>query len=304
MVMIDICLATYNGEKYICEQIDSILSQTYSNWHLYIRDDGSTDKTVNILNKYYLSHPEKITIISDDKGNLGVNRNFFEIFKHTTSDYIAFSDQDDIWLPQKLSKLYIELVKLGKYGVVHSNYEYIKEGLTIHKGRKYNKKLQFNRSFFRIIFSQCSFVGCTIMVNRNLLELIKIWDDSHIGHDHLFLAYNSLFGDYQYIPEKLVLHRIHEKNSGSAGKKNNIYYLKKYLTFKRASLNKQVLLAEKILNESNIPLKNSDNHLLNSFVLLCKTTFIKKLVFYFKANLFDFSLLGLNNLLRLLALGR
>ena len=77
--IVDIALPVYNGENYIKEQIESIIGQTYPYWRLLIRDDGSTDNTVAIIKEYSLKYPNKILVIEDDKGNLGVTNNSFEI---------------------------------------------------------------------------------------------------------------------------------------------------------------------------------------------------------------------------------
>lgn len=96
---ITVILSAYNGEKYIQSQIDSILNQTYDNFILYIRDDGSTDGTRKILKQY----SEKDSRVKVQYGeNIGYVKSFFKMLSEVNSEYIAFSDQDDIWLPEKL----------------------------------------------------------------------------------------------------------------------------------------------------------------------------------------------------------
>ncbi|MHB9334492.1 glycosyltransferase, partial [Fusobacterium polymorphum] len=100
---IEILMATYNGEKYVGEQIDSIIHQTYKNWKLLIRDDNSTDKTLEIL-KEYEKKDKRIKIIEDKKGNLGFVKNFEELLNNSKEDWVMFSDQDDYWLENKIEK--------------------------------------------------------------------------------------------------------------------------------------------------------------------------------------------------------
>ena len=100
--MIDILMATYNGGKYISEQINSILNQTYKEWTLYIRDDGSKDNTVDIIDDYCKKYPGKIIRIKDDKLGLGAKLNFSELMKYSKSNYCMFADQDDVWLNTKI----------------------------------------------------------------------------------------------------------------------------------------------------------------------------------------------------------
>lgn len=102
--MVDILLASYNGINYIQKQIDSIINQTYQDFLLWIRDDGSTDGTQEVLRKYEENYPGKIHVVEDKKGNLGVRKNFNELLRYSGQDYCMFCDQDDVWLPEKVEK--------------------------------------------------------------------------------------------------------------------------------------------------------------------------------------------------------
>ena len=93
---IDILMATYNGEKYTVELIDSIINHTYKNWNLLIRDDNSTDRTLEII-KNYQKKDARIRILDNNKVNLGIVKNFEKLLKISESELIMFSDQDDIW---------------------------------------------------------------------------------------------------------------------------------------------------------------------------------------------------------------
>src|SRR4051812_35853596 len=98
---VDILMATYNGAGYLREQLDSIADQTHRNWRLVVRDDGSTDKTKDILAAFAAAHPGKVKIIDDGKRKLGSGQNFAALMQEAANDravkYIMFSDQDDIW---------------------------------------------------------------------------------------------------------------------------------------------------------------------------------------------------------------
>lgn len=97
-----ILMATYNGDKYIEEQIQSIINQTYKNWQLFIRDDGSSDETLKII-KNFTNIDHRIHKITDNLGNLGPCLNFNELIKtHLEYKYIMFADQDDVWLENKI----------------------------------------------------------------------------------------------------------------------------------------------------------------------------------------------------------
>ena len=104
---IDILLATYNGEEYINEQIDSILNQTYSNFRLLISDDNSTDKTLEILRDYE-KKDDRIKVF-ENKENKGVVKNFEFLLKKVESDLYMLSDQDDVWYENKIEETYRKL---------------------------------------------------------------------------------------------------------------------------------------------------------------------------------------------------
>ena len=99
---IAILLAVYNGEKYLAEQIDSVLSQTEKDWTLYIRDDGSKDATVDIIHRYCEKYPDRIVAVEDGLGNLGCRDNFFRLLEVVDSAYYMFCDADDVWYDFKI----------------------------------------------------------------------------------------------------------------------------------------------------------------------------------------------------------
>ena len=133
--MVDILMATYNGELYLEEQIKSIIKQSYKNWILYIRDDGSKDNTLKIINRYTYKYPDKIKLIADDRGNLGSNMNFKELMQYSKNEYCMFCDQDDVWLEDKIKLSLDKIKKLeNKYGkntpiLVHTDLKVVNEKL-------------------------------------------------------------------------------------------------------------------------------------------------------------------------------
>ena len=102
MKKIDILLATYNGEKYLQEQIESILNQTYTDFRLLISDDASTDNTIKIIEEYAKKDKRILTFVQ--KENLGVIKNFEFLLNKVENEYFMFSDQDDIWMKEKIEK--------------------------------------------------------------------------------------------------------------------------------------------------------------------------------------------------------
>lgn len=109
---IAILMATYNAEKYISEQIDSILNQSNQDWTLYIRDDGSKDDTQKIIDNYIEKYSNRIAQIDKGGGNLGCRDNFFELLLAVNSMYYMFSDADDFWLPEKIEWSMAKMMEL------------------------------------------------------------------------------------------------------------------------------------------------------------------------------------------------
>ena len=104
MEHVTILMATYNGEKYLCEQLNSILKQTHTNWRLVISDDGSTDATLSILQKYQSEFTDKITLLPADCRFGSAKGNFLHLLKQSPPGYAMFCDQDDIWDNDKIEK--------------------------------------------------------------------------------------------------------------------------------------------------------------------------------------------------------
>ncbi|MCQ2310834.1 MAG: glycosyltransferase family 2 protein [Paludibacteraceae bacterium] len=102
--MIQILLSTYNGERYLREQIDSIIGQTYTDWRLLVRDDGSTDGTLALIQEY-MAQDSRIFFLSDEQTHKGAMRSFEYLLTNCpAADYYAFADQDDVWLSDKLER--------------------------------------------------------------------------------------------------------------------------------------------------------------------------------------------------------
>ena len=108
---VNIVLSTYNGARFLAEQLESIQKQTFTDWQLLIRDDGSTDTTPKIISEFVASDPRIRFINEHDRQNVGVIKNFFTLVKYDVADYYFFSDQDDVWLPDKLATMLAEAVK-------------------------------------------------------------------------------------------------------------------------------------------------------------------------------------------------
>lgn len=305
--MIDICLATYNGEKYLREQIDSIINQSFTNWHLYIRDDGSKDSTFLILREYKYKYKEKIILIEDKKGNLGYALNFVEIAKYTKANYIAFSDQDDVWEPTKLEKLLQDICKLEMNDktvpcIVHSNCTFIGDNSNRDFLDLYQRRLKYNSDFFKVVFHQGSLLGCASMVNKALLTHLSYYKPTvSIGHDIFLLSIAALYGKHYFNNSKLLLHRLHNSNNSSVGRGTKVgYLLKNYIKGNRPSLCSQEQIAKVISENFDQSLKNEIRKEIQLLAILYSKPFYIRLRFALKHNLIGFSRKGVASFLKIL----
>jgi glycosyltransferase involved in cell wall biosynthesis len=227
---IDILLATYNGELFIDEQIQSILNQTYPHWRLIIRDDGSMDSTPAIIRKYTEKHPEKIAVVGDSQRNLGACENFGTLLEHVTADYVMFSDQDDVWLPRKIELTLQKMDAMEKiHGrdmpllvytdmrVVDNNLSIIADSFWRHQAFNPN----IGRSLSRFLVSNVA-TGCTVMINRKLRDIATPLPQEAMMHDWWVGLVSAAIGKNDYLNEVTVLYRQHASNVAGAKWKFNI----------------------------------------------------------------------------------
>lgn len=234
--LVSIVLATYNGEKYLKQQLDSILQQDYPNIELVITDDCSSDRTLSIL-KEYASHHSHIHIYTNDS-TLGLNKNFEKGMLLAQGEYIAISDQDDIWKSEKISVLMSEL---EHHMIVYHDSELIDA-----TGSPLNRKLsEINRlSNFTSCLNYAIATrvpGHTMLFRRELIAQCVPFPQ-HTLYDH-WLAFVATFNsDIKFIPETLVSYRQHENNTFGADFTKRTKKIKK----KKHSSNKHQLTRERI----------------------------------------------------------
>ncbi|WP_265523953.1 glycosyltransferase, partial [Providencia heimbachae] len=170
-MIIDIIIASYNGEKYIAEQIASILEQTYENIRLLIRDDGSTDNTVSII-KEFAKKDSRVVFIEDDLGSLHVGENFKNLLSHCSSEYVFLSDQDDFWNKDKVEVLLnfsIENFQKTTPCIAYSAGSVVNENLVDQHIWTINKpKIVNSHDIFLI---NGGIQGCSMIINRALYML-------------------------------------------------------------------------------------------------------------------------------------
>lgn len=206
--MICVLLSTFNGEKYLDEQLASLKRQEGVDLKILIRDDGSIDATAEIIKKWKLNHPALIDFIQGK--NIGFAESFMElVVKAPKADYYAFCDQDDIWLPNKL-KTAVEKLKLLKSGpqLYCSNLFIYRNG--INEGKWWKNKPVIN--LYRGLVQNVA-TGCTIVFNHVLRELVVAHRPRNLKlHDFWFFHTALLFGDVYFDENAYILYRQHGLN--------------------------------------------------------------------------------------------
>lgn len=228
---IAILMATYNGEKYICQQIDSILSQTCKDWELYIHDDGSTDNTIAAVESYVEKYPNKIHLI-DGKSTGGAKYNFFYMFGQVEAPYYMTCDQDDVWLDKKIELTYDKMLTIENKAdvpcLVYTELRVVDSELnTIADTMSGYQSLDCHKRTINQFILQNSVTGCTMMVNRALRDkMLRITDiDNTIMHDWWAALVAAQFGKTAFIDEPTILYRQHGDNSLGALGINKLSYI-------------------------------------------------------------------------------
>jgi glycosyltransferase involved in cell wall biosynthesis len=201
--LVSIALCTYNGGKYLRQQLDTLVNQNYPNLEIIVVDDGSTDDTLQILHEYTERYGF-IKIYTNPK-NLGYVKNFEKAISLTTGAYIALADQDDIWAPEKIALM---VDGIGENMLIYHDSEFVDE-----QGNSLNKKLSQYRNFYagsnaNVFLMENCVSGHALLFKRQLLQYFTGFN-TLIFHDH-WLAYIACSnGGITYINQLLVKYRQH-----------------------------------------------------------------------------------------------
>jgi glycosyltransferase involved in cell wall biosynthesis len=225
--MVTVLLAAYNGENYIREQLDSILSQTFSELFIVISDDLSTDKTPAVIREYEERYPNRIRSLKNRERSGSAQNNFFRLLTSVSDEYIMLCDQDDIWLPDKTEVTLKEMKRLeAEWGkeiplLVHGDLSVTdKEGRILHKSMADYQKIAVHDNRFSHYLVENNITGNTVMVNRAFMKYFTDIPGECVMHDWWMGLLASCFGRISYVDRPLVLYRQHGENQmGSKGGK-------------------------------------------------------------------------------------
>lgn len=211
--MISIAMATYNGECYVREQLDSILVQTICNWELIVCDDGSTDNTLSIL-QTYAKNDSRIKIYQNER-NLGFKRNFEKAISLCNGEYIALCDQDDIWYPNHLEILLNQIgdnsLSIGNSDIVDADNTYLNKRMSDTDHVHFIPK-DYRKLLYREFFYSNPFQGASMLLKKDFAQkCIPIPNEVHY-HDTWISTCACLDQGLAYTYTSITRYRQHEKN--------------------------------------------------------------------------------------------
>lgn len=217
MEQIEVLMATYNGERYVAQQIDSLLKQSFQSFRLVIRDDGSTDNTREVIGAYADRYPGRISV-HPDHHNLGVIGNFSTLLEKSQAPYAMLCDQDDVWLPRKIADSLQAFKQLeAHYGadtplLLHTDLVVVDESLAvIAPSFLTQSRLQTGHDFGRLLVKN-NVTGCTAVLNRALIRRAVPIPPESLMHDWWLALVGAAFGQVAYMPGREILYRQHAGN--------------------------------------------------------------------------------------------
>ncbi len=285
MSTVAIVMTTYNGENYVGEQINSILTSSFQDFELFIYDDCSKDNTMTILKEFEGHYPNKVHAFQNEM-NLGVTLNFLQALCRTTSEYIMFCDQDDFWKSNKIAVTLKRMrhmeAQIGKTTplAVFTDATVTDKDLNVTKNSFFcSNHLSPKKTDIAHILMENKLIGCTVMVNSSLRKVLQSRRlPMHARyHDWWIALIASSFGKIGYVNESTLLYRQHGGNV--VGGSGFISYLKNRVA--SLSMQKQALFAlqrqadefvsiyEELLTEEN-------RDIIQTFSTLSQMNFWKK----------------------------
>jgi len=235
--MIDIVLATYNGEPFIRDQIDSLLLQSFKDWRVIVRDDGSSDSTLKIVKEYAKSDPERFVVICDNRQAGTASANFGLLLMETTAPYVMCCDQDDVWRPDKIAVTLaaaqaVEQASGARTPVlVHTDLIVTNEHLlTIAPSFWAFQNLEVEAFTFPRALVHNVVTGCAMLVNRALLDRALPVPPEALMHDHWLAIVAAAFGKVVAVHEPMMYYRQHGRNSLGARRYDLRYVWRKILS--------------------------------------------------------------------------
>ena len=227
---VSILLSTYNSEAFLQDQINSVLTQTIKDWVLYIRDDGSTDNTISIIDNYCKQY-DNIVFCRDGLSNLGAKNSFMTLLSQVDPTYYMFCDHDDVWLPFKIEKTLNKMIETESINplkpiLIFTDLKIVDDKLNILDNSmwRYQKTNPNHSKDVYLLSISNPVTGCTIMINQRAKEISLPMSSKSLMHDLWIALKVSHYGFVDFIDEPTVLYRQHGNNVIGAKRTNIKYY--------------------------------------------------------------------------------
>lgn len=295
---IAILLATYNGEQYLREQLDSLLAQTCQDWVTYIHDDGSTDQTMALIEEYAERYPQKFIKV-DGVSTGGAKKNFFYLLSCVDAPYLMCCDQDDVWLPDKIEVTFQAMKQIeqectdsGKQEkeiplLVFTELRVVDGQLnTIAERMSEIQQLECHRKRVEDIVVQNHVTGCTMMINRCLLRMMNGCNPQHaidldqvIMHDWWCALIAAEYGQIKFIEQPTILYRQHGDNSVGAKNVRSAGYVAEKLA-KLGEIKASLELTRKQAAEFQRSFRLPEEHVVSRYGQIGRQNKIARLKFY------------------------
>lgn len=288
-INVAILMATFNGERFIEDQINSIRNQTFKDWTLYIRDDGSTDKTLSIINRFE-KKDKRIHLISDNMKRLRPMKSFLTLLKEVEADFYFFCDQDDFWKENKLKLMMNQMLNQDNKNpnLVYCNLQCVDSNLN-PIDNKFNSLVGTVTGYSRCITNDMP--GCVMLINKVLRDLTIKYTTNYkeiMMHDWWIALIAQFCGKITFLNDRLILYRQHGDNAVGAGKNGST--LKKI--FQKGIVKKQ----EKLVIQTYLQITNFFETYKN-FISEKDAKVIRKLILCrYKNGLYRLNFLVKNNI--------
>lgn len=293
MNRIHIIMATYNGENYVSQQIESILNSEGVDVFVTVYDDGSKDATLDIVKKFVEKDPGRIELIQNEK-NMGLTRNFLQGLLTEKFDYVMFSDQDDVWKPDKVKKTYDFMRQTESKEsknqpiVVFTDAVIVDETLkeinpSFHRSGGYDTtKLDFAH-----MLMENKMMGCTMMLNRAVTQKVNALPEHARYHDWWLALIASCYGKIAYLKEGTILYRQHGNNI--VGDVSYGSYVKKRmraLKQQKSAIEETIGQARELYEMYGDDMPDASRKILKDFVQLSDAGWFKRRRLLFKHGFF------------------
>jgi len=235
---VNILLATYNSDKYLRAQLDSLFIQTYQDFIVYVHDDGSTDETLFILNEYTKKYKNKIILLEDKNTGRGACLSFMWLLENTENSYYMFCDHDDVWLPNKIeitlkAMIIAESKTQGIPILVHTDLRVVNDELKEISPSfwMYEKLKQKYLSQFNYLGVCNGVTGCTLMINNIAKNIVLPIHPYAPMHDYWLALKVAQSGKIIYIDIPTILYRQHSSNMIGVRKIDISFFIRKFIYF-------------------------------------------------------------------------